>query len=235
VGCHKRYHDAGNDKEQQPLHVLKALPAPVMLEAAVAPWVAGTLRKVPTVLRLTAAATAAAFCLVASACGGSSGSAVANLPATTAATSTGASTTAETPAAQERDLLAFSSCMRRHGVAAFPDPARNDNGSYGFSADVGQLRKLVRGAQKAFNTCAPLLATSGILSARNIEKFQQQMLTYARCMRNHGVSDFPDPNASGRFAGQLKSLDRTTPAFQAAAGTCRPVLSKALGAFTVGG
>jgi hypothetical protein len=200
-----------------------------------APRAAGTLRDVPKVLSLIAAAIAAALCLVASACGGSSGSAVASLTATTAATSTGASTTAGTAAAQEEDLLAFSRCMRTHGVAAFPDPTPNADGSYGFSADVGQLRKLVRGAQKAFDTCEPLLATSGILSAQNIEKFQQQMLAYAKCMRSHGVSAFPDPNATGRFAGQLKSLDRSTPAFQAAASACSPVLSKAVGAFTVGG
>jgi hypothetical protein len=184
---------------------------------------------------LIAAATVATFCLLASACGGGSGSAVANLTTTTAATSTGASTTAGTPAAQEQDLLAFSSCMRAHGVATFPDPTRNADGSDGFTADVGQLRKLVRGAQKAFDTCEPLLAKSGILSAQNIGEFQQQMLAYAKCMRSHGISNFPDPNAKGRFGGQLKSIDRNTPAFHDAASACRPVLSKALGAFTIGG
>jgi len=149
-------------------------------------------------------------------------------------TSTGTSTTAGTPAAQEHDLLAFSGCMRKHGVASFPDPTRNADGSYGFAADLGQLRKLVRSSQKALDSCEPLLAESGILSSANIGKFRQQMLAYATCMRSHGVADFPDPNANGRFGGQLKSL-RNTPAFQAAVTACRPVLSKAIGAFTVGG
>jgi hypothetical protein len=125
--------------------------------------------------------------------------------------------------------------MRGHGVAAFPDPTRNADGSYGFAADLSQLRKLVRGAQKALDTCEPLLVKSGILSAQNIGKFQQQMLDYAKCMRSHGISSFPDPNANGRFAGQLKNIDHDTPAFQAAANACRTVLSKALGAFTIGG
>ena len=111
----------------------------------------------------------------------------------------------------------------------------NADGSYGFAAGVGQLRKLVRGAQKAFDTCEPLLARSGILSAQNIGEFQPQMLFYSKCMRSHGISNSPDPNANGRFAGQLKSIDRNTPAFQDAAGACRPVLSNALGAFTIGG
>lgn len=188
---------------------------------------------------LLAAAALAFLCLLVSACGsgGGSHSSVARLskPAPAPATPTGASTTAGTPSAQEKDLLAFSACMRKHGVTAFPDPTLNANGSYGFSGDIGQLRKLVRGAQKTFDTCEPLLAKSGILSAQNIGKFQQQILVYAKCMRSHGISDFPDPNASGRFGGQLKSLDRNTPAFQTASAACRPILSKAIGAFSVGG
>lgn len=185
---------------------------------------------------LTAGAVVVAVCLVSSGCGGS-GASVASIATTTTASSTltGTSTTAGTPAAQAQDLLAFSGCMRKHGVASFPDPTRNADGSYGFAADLGQLRKLVRSSQKALNSCESLLAESGILSSANIGKFRQQMLAYATCMRSHGVADFPDPNANGRFGGQLKSLDRNTPAFQAAVTACRTVLSKAIGAFTVGG
>jgi hypothetical protein len=175
-------------------------------------------------------------CLVSSGCGGSSAS-VASIATTAAAptTSTGTSTTAGTPAAQVQDLLAFSGCMRKHGVSSFPDPTRNADGSYGFAANLGQLRKLIRSSQNALTSCESLLAQSGILSSANIGKFRQQMLAYARCMRSHGVADFPDPNANGRFEGQLKSLDRNTPTFQAAVTACRAVLSKAIGAFTVGG
>lgn len=168
------------------------------------------------------------FCLLVSACGGGGGSGSAVATVTTGATPTTATT-------QEQDMLAFSTCMRTHGVASFPDPTRNANGSYGFSADLGRVRKLVRNAQNAFGTCEPLLAKSGILSAQNIGKFQQQMLAYARCMRSHDVPGFPDPNAGGRFGGRLKSLDRNTPAFQAAATACRPILSKAIAAFSIDG
>lgn len=189
--------------------------------------------------RLIAAVAMAALCLLASACGtgNGSGSAVANLDTTTAApnASTGTST-AETPAAAEQEMLAFSTCMRKHGVTTFPDPTRNADGSYGFTAgSVGTLRKLLHGAQTALDACQPLLVKSGILSAENISKFRQQMLAYARCMRSHGVSNFPDPNFNGRFGGQLKNLDRNSPNFQAATTACRPTLSKAIGAFTVAG
>jgi hypothetical protein len=45
------------------------------------------------------------------------------------------------------------------------------------------------------------------------------MLAYARCMRAHGLANFPDPDASGnlRLNGQPGSdLDRNNPRFRAA-------------------
>ena len=61
------------------------------------------------------------------------------------------------------------------------------------------------------------------------------MLALAKCMRSHGVSDFPDPNSNGRFGGQLQNLDTSTPAYEAAKTACRPELSAARNLFSVGG
>ena len=49
------------------------------------------------------------------------------------------------------------------------------------------------------------------------------MLTFARCLRNHGVSDFPDPDAQGRLTLQMTSaagVDLKVPSFLRAAKAC---------------
>ena len=83
-------------------------------------------------------------------------------------------------------------------------------------------------------TCEPLLAKTGITSPANIAQFQQDMLAFAKCMRSHGVSDFPDPDSNGHFGGQIKNLATSTPTYQAAKIACRPELSAARNLFSVG-
>ena len=54
---------------------------------------------------------------------------------------------------------------------------------------------------------------------------QAKAVKFAECMRNNGVSAFPDPGASGEFTidGIVNgsSLDPSTPAFKHAIGVCR--------------
>jgi hypothetical protein len=52
-------------------------------------------------------------------------------------------------------------------------------------------------------------------------------IAYAQCMRSHGISDFPDPQAgpNGQGAGWLlpAGLNMTSPQFQAAENSCGPM------------
>lgn len=53
---------------------------------------------------------------------------------------------------------------------------------------------------------------------------RQQAVRFAECMRNNGVSEFPDPNASGQFVYGIKagsSLDPSTAAWKKAIGVCK--------------
>jgi hypothetical protein len=62
--------------------------------------------------------------------------------------------------------------------------------------------------------------SSGGSTAANVEK----AVKFAECMRGNGVSEFPDPNASGDFAYGIKkgsSLDPSTAAWQQAIGVCK--------------
>jgi hypothetical protein len=48
------------------------------------------------------------------------------------------------------------------------------------------------------------------------------MLKYAQCMRAHGVTDFPDPNADGGLTlGRGGDLDPSSPLFQQADSKCK--------------
>lgn len=54
-------------------------------------------------------------------------------------------------------------------------------------------------------------------------------LSYSQCMRSHGVSDFPDPNANGSIqisGGPGSDLDPNNPTFQAAQRTCQSLQPK---------
>lgn len=63
-------------------------------------------------------------------------------------------------------------------------------------------------------------SSGGGNTATNVEK----AVKFAECMRDNGISEFPDPNASGDFAYGIKagsSLDPSTAAWQQAIGACK--------------
>jgi len=68
-------------------------------------------------------------------------------------------------------------------------------------------------------------------STRSSSRAMAQALAYARCMRSHGVPDFPDPTPGpgGGFAFQINGgpgsdLDRNDPRREAADAACRSLL-----------
>ena len=88
--------------------------------------------------------------------------------------------------------LAVAQCMRSHGVPDFPDPAANGRphvspNSLGVSSSV---------YQSALNACRHL-APGATPPAAPGQQMLSQLLQFARCMRSHGVPDFPDPDSTG--------------------------------------
>jgi hypothetical protein len=138
---------------------------------------------------------------------------VANLSATsTTAPSSGGSTKASP--------LAYSQCMRAHGVTDFPDPdsqGRIDIQA-GPGSDLDPNNPTFQAAQQACQSLRPKP------TAAQQHQFQQAALKFAQCMRAHGVSDFPDPSANGGIrirAGQGSDLDPNNPTFKAAQQACQ--------------
>ncbi len=48
--------------------------------------------------------------------------------------------------------------------------------------------------------CSNAPVGTGGSGGNNAATNYEQAVQFAQCMRNNGVSEFPDPNASGRFA-----------------------------------
>ena len=148
----------------------------------------------PPVPRTTAAVIAtAALALLAAGCGGSPSSA-----------GSGGSPAAGWSAGPT-SAVAYSHCVRGHGVPSYPDP-----GGGGTLAKVGAQQLGVSNSrlQAARGACQHLLPASGAsLDANSLRQCEltgdcpqalvQQALTVgrtiARCMRSHGVANWPDP------------------------------------------
>lgn len=166
--------------------------------------------------------------LLAAGCGGGgSGSpGIASVASsTTAATST-------TPT--QNGLLAFSQCMRADGVPSFPDPQRFADGNvkltiHGYGNGSPQFRT-------ALSACNHLLPAGRGGSERRTRAQLADELSFARCMRRHGVGNFPDPTAQGDLSVEMvqaAGIDVHSAAVLRVVQTCLPASHGALTAAKV--
>jgi len=116
--------------------------------------------------------------------------------------------------------------MRAHGITDFPDP--NAQGGIDLNGGPGTDLNLSSPQFKAANNaCKPLLPPHRARSPAQQAAARAQALRYARCMRAHGISDFPDPNAQGGIALKPSSggdLDPNNPQYQAADKACKSLM-----------
>jgi hypothetical protein len=119
--------------------------------------------------------------------------------------------------------LAYSRCMRAHGISDFPDP--NSQGGIALNGGPGSdLNPSSPRFKAATNACKPLLPPQKALSPAQQAAAKAQALKYSRCMRAHGISDFPDPNAQGNLQIQAQhgsDLAPDNPRFRAANSACQ--------------
>jgi hypothetical protein len=149
----------------------------------------------------------AALALLAEACGGSPSSTVAD----------GASSAAGSSNTQ---WLAYSQCMRTNGLPGFPDPSSSGKPRFPTAQQLG-----VSGSrfQAAESSCQHLQPGGGGPTQAQVQQYRDSMLIYARCMRAHGISNFPDPDSRGHVnVGPGTGVDVNTPQFQAAYRVCVP-------------
>jgi hypothetical protein len=119
--------------------------------------------------------------------------------------------------------LAFAQCMRSHGVTKFPDP---DASGALPKSNAQQLGVSSSQYQSAESTCQHLLPGGGAVlndasatqclstgdcSPALRQQLMNGMLQFSKCMRSHGVPNFPDPtiNSQGQPGINLVAVPGT--------------------------
>jgi hypothetical protein len=164
--------------------------------------------------------------LTVAACGSSPSAPRAATGSTSAHSTAGGSTGAS-------GLVAYSSCMRSHGVPNFPDPT--SSGGIPKPAVESALGAVSNAqATAAQNDCAHVLAPGESLGGQIVKtvtaKDQQYYLNAVACMRSHGFSNFPDPVFSGGSVNLSipPSIDQNSTQFIHAAQICTKLIPAGL-------
>ena len=121
----------------------------------------------------------------------------------------------------EQSVLAYSQCMRENGVPGFPDP--DANGGLSVNAETLGVAPDSPQYQAADEACKDLLPPA----SQGQRPDRETMLKYSQCMRDNGISSFPDPNPDGALQVQAEpgsELDPNTPLHQAAHEACKHLL-----------
>ncbi len=174
----------------------------------------------PPTARTTAAIIATAVVLLmTAACGGAGPSSTGSDGASNAGGST------NSPSA-----IGYSHCMRSHGVSDFPDPTSSGETP---KVSLRQLGVSSSQFQSAQNACQHLLANGGQSSQASDQKMMNAMYKFARCVRSHGVPNWPDPLAESDpgqpgtpgFPRNLQGINTTSPQVMNAIDKCQHLLA----------
>ena len=181
-------------------------------------------RRLPT--RLLGAAVVGTTLVMATACGGGAGGSggVATLGEEPDGSDARGARTDQGEESFEEALLAFARCMREQGID-MPDPEPGGRGGGMVLIGPGSPADGADGDfAAAEKECGHLMeGLEPDLSPGERDRMQDEMLAFARCMRERGI-DVPDPEPGGgmRMAIGEGGVDPRDPEFQAAEKACRP-------------
>jgi hypothetical protein len=126
----------------------------------------------------------------------------------------------------------FASCIRSHGVPNFPDPVAGGGFQFPTGAGFSPGAPAFAAAQQ---DCHSLLPHGGQGPPEASAQQKARMLATSQCMREHGVTGFPDPissppaspagysivfGAPGSFIAVPSTISPQAPTFQHAARAC---------------
>jgi hypothetical protein len=123
---------------------------------------------------------------------------------TVAACGLGSQAQAETPAQIWHELVA---CARANGDPSMPDPTIDSQGQAHFPPGTPMPSQATQQACQSIYNRLPA-------SVRNSAAPDIQMeIKFAQCMRQHGLSDWPDPNANGDYPlpADLQATEKSGP------------------------
>jgi hypothetical protein len=115
----------------------------------------------------------------------------------------------------EASPIKYSKCMREQGLAWFPDP--KPDGGLVVSEPEGTDPKTVETAEEKCKKYNPA-GVSGQADAEGIAKMQQA----SQCMREQGITNYPDPDAKGNvFIDEKSGISPEDPKVQKAQQECQ--------------
>jgi hypothetical protein len=127
------------------------------------------------------------------------------------------------------EAVAYSACIRAHGVPNFPDPQVSVHGN-----EVRVAQRVTPGItgnprfNSAQHACRKLLPNGGPggESSHPISAQEQaEYLKAAACIRSHGIPNFPDPTFEGGGVHvSHKGLNLNTPQAHAAEEACQSLI-----------
>jgi hypothetical protein len=166
----------------------------------------------PTARTAAAIIAAAALALLVAACSGSGSGGSSNAVAST-----------------NSQALAYSHCMRSHGLRHFPDPSSNGQIPKTSAQQLGVSDSQFQAAQTA---CRPSANQAGPPTQAGLLQAWSNTRKFARCMRSHGVSNWPDPTGDPEhhperptFNLQPVGIDPNSPQINTNIHECEPLLN----------
>lgn len=181
-----------------------------------------------------------ALALLAAGCGGGATTpTVAHLGSSTPSSGSSPSSESSTSSAgsaksgsssPQSQAVAYSACVRAHGVPNFPDPKVSVHGN-GVSVAIG-INPSISGNphfKSAQQACSKLLPGGGPGGEDNhpiSPREQSDYLKAAACIRSHGIPHFPDPTFSGGGVHLPKTagIDLHSPQVRAAEEACQSLI-----------
>ena len=130
----------------------------------------------------------------------------------------GAATTTSGQQAASAVLREFVRCARANGMPNLPDLRLDSNGQVSVPEGTPDPPQSVERACRSIWERLPASATG---DRGRPPADIQALVGFARCMREHGVADFPDPQADGRFPLPASLRAGKTPSFVRAMQACR--------------
>ncbi len=128
------------------------------------------------------------------------------------------------------DAYRYSACMRSHGVPSFPDPHVVTSSPGKQAIGIHPLPQSIvsspqfKAAQEACKGIMPGPESGSPKQRSEQDRAHAQVaLDFARCLRSHGVPNFPDPTAQGQLTLEMvhaAGVDVQAPSFLTAAKAC---------------
>jgi hypothetical protein len=182
----------------------------------------------------------AALALLAAGCGGGaktptvaqlgSSTSSSGASASSGGSSSGSGSSQSGSASPGGQAVAYSECMRAHGVPNFPEPQISNNGNEHKVAI--RVTPAITGNphfNSAERACAKLAPGGGPGEGSNrpiSTQEQSQYLKAAACIRTHGIPNFPDPTFSGGGVHLPKTagINPHSPQVRAAEEACQSLI-----------